>query len=185
MCGSPPPTNATCAHRDPDSVVLCVLATDEEDEGDIALQIHFTLIQAFCCDNDIHILRVSGMQRLATILGEPEPGAEPRDLHCLLVTVSGTVMHGHGPVIHPGRRAKGGGGGVGGTGHGTDSGPRVTALVALTLVFLLPRTPTKTPGKAKGWRRWPVIAPRAGTGTSGCRTSVCRNAEPGPSRLCS
>ncbi|NXH28132.1 GA45B protein, partial [Myiagra hebetior] len=61
--------------RDPDSVVLCVLATDQEDEGDIALQIHFTLIQAFCCDNDIHILRVSGMQRLAAILGEPEPGS--------------------------------------------------------------------------------------------------------------
>uniref|UniRef100_A0A8C9MWS9 Growth arrest and DNA damage inducible beta n=1 Tax=Serinus canaria TaxID=9135 RepID=A0A8C9MWS9_SERCA len=72
--------------KDPDSVVLCVLATDEEDEGDIALQIHFTLIQAFCCDNDIHILRVSGMQRLAAILGEPEADSEPRDLHCLLVT---------------------------------------------------------------------------------------------------
>lgn len=80
--------------RDPDSVVLCVLATDEEDEGDIALQIHFTLIQAFCCDNDIHILRVSGMQRLADILGEPAPGSEPRDLHCLLVTVSGTGQGG-------------------------------------------------------------------------------------------
>lgn len=89
--------NATCARRDPDSVVLCLLATDEEDEGDIALQIHFTLIQAFCCDNDIHILRLSGMQRLATILGEPEPGAEPRDLHCLLVTVSGTAMRGGAP----------------------------------------------------------------------------------------
>lgn len=89
--------NATCARRDPDSVVLCLLATDEEDEGDIALQIHFTLIQAFCCDNDIHILRLSGMQRLATILGEPEPGAEPRDLHCLLVTVSGTATRGGAP----------------------------------------------------------------------------------------
>ncbi|KAM8987057.1 growth arrest and DNA damage-inducible protein GADD45 beta [Ara ararauna] len=78
--------SAKLMNVDPDSVVLCVLATDEEDEGDIALQIHFTLIQAFCCDNDIHILRVLGMQRLAAILGEPEPGAEPRDLHCLLVT---------------------------------------------------------------------------------------------------
>uniref|UniRef100_A0A8U7NR96 Growth arrest and DNA damage inducible beta n=6 Tax=Passeriformes TaxID=9126 RepID=A0A8U7NR96_CORMO len=78
--------SAKLMNVDPDSVVLCVLATDEEDEGDIALQIHFTLIQAFCCDNDIHILRVSGMQRLAAILGEPEPGSEPRDLHCLLVT---------------------------------------------------------------------------------------------------
>ncbi|OXB54698.1 hypothetical protein ASZ78_006737 [Callipepla squamata] len=72
---------------DPDSVVLCVLATDEEDEGDIALQIHFTLIQAFCCDNDIHIVRVvAGMRRLAAVLGDPTPGTEPRDLHCLLVT---------------------------------------------------------------------------------------------------
>ncbi|XP_010181340.1 PREDICTED: growth arrest and DNA damage-inducible protein GADD45 beta-like, partial [Mesitornis unicolor] len=40
---------------DPDSVVLCVLATDGEDEGDSDLQ-----------------------------------GAEPRDLHCLLVTNSHT-----------------------------------------------------------------------------------------------
>lgn len=73
---------------DPDSVVLCLLATDEEDEDDIALQIHFTLIQAFCCDNDIHILRVSGMQRLATLLGEGvQDSSEPRDLHCILVTV--------------------------------------------------------------------------------------------------
>uniref|UniRef100_K7G054 Growth arrest and DNA damage inducible beta n=1 Tax=Pelodiscus sinensis TaxID=13735 RepID=K7G054_PELSI len=73
--------------NDPDSVVLCLLATDEEDADDIALQIHFTLIQAFCCDNDIHILRVSGMQRLATVLGEnPQDNSEPRDLHCILVT---------------------------------------------------------------------------------------------------
>lgn len=78
-------------HSDPDSVVLCILATDEEDEGDIALQIHFTLIQAFCCDNDINILRVSGMQRLAEVLGETNAesnGNEPKDLHCILVTVS-------------------------------------------------------------------------------------------------
>lgn len=77
-------------HSDPDSVVLCVLATDEEDEGDIALQIHFTLLQAFCCDNDIDILRVSGARRLAKVLREDREdsnGNEPRDLHCILVTV--------------------------------------------------------------------------------------------------
>uniref|UniRef100_A0A8C7FYN4 Growth arrest and DNA-damage-inducible, beta a n=2 Tax=Oncorhynchus TaxID=8016 RepID=A0A8C7FYN4_ONCKI len=72
---------------DPDSVVLCVLATDEDV---IPLQIHFTLIQAFCCDNDINILRVSGMRRLAQVLGEPSTadsnGNEPNDLHCILVT---------------------------------------------------------------------------------------------------
>uniref|UniRef100_A0A8C7IDR5 Growth arrest and DNA damage inducible beta n=1 Tax=Oncorhynchus kisutch TaxID=8019 RepID=A0A8C7IDR5_ONCKI len=84
--------SAKLMNVDPDSVVLCVLATDEEDEDDIALQIHFTLIQAFCCDNDINILRVSGIRRLAQVLGEPSTvdsnGNEPKDLHCILVTVS-------------------------------------------------------------------------------------------------
>lgn len=160
-------------------MVLCLLATDEEDEGDIALQIHFTLIQAFCCDNDIHILRVSGMQRLAAILGEPAPGAEPRDLHCLLVTVSGTVMH---RQPRDSRRASRQGR-EGGRKH---SGPRVWGDGGTNLVFLLPRTRTRTPGRAKGWQRWPVTAPRAATRTSGCRTSVCRNAEPVPAdaQLC-
>uniref|UniRef100_A0A8D0GR71 Growth arrest and DNA damage inducible beta n=1 Tax=Sphenodon punctatus TaxID=8508 RepID=A0A8D0GR71_SPHPU len=81
--------SAKLMNVDPDCVVLCLLATDEEDEGDIALQIHFTLIQAFCCDNDIHILRVSGMKRLAQLLGESgteSNAGEPRDLHCILVT---------------------------------------------------------------------------------------------------
>lgn len=71
--------------------MLCLLAADEADGEDIALQIHFTLIRAFCCANDIHILRASGLERLAAVLGEGPPGgggAEPRDLHCLLVTVS-------------------------------------------------------------------------------------------------
>ncbi|XP_030639793.1 growth arrest and DNA-damage-inducible, beta a [Chanos chanos] len=82
--------SAKLMNVDPDSVVLCVLATDEEDEDDIALQIHFTLIQAFCCDNDINILRVYGLRRLAQVLGEPSTvdngGSEPKDYHCILVT---------------------------------------------------------------------------------------------------
>ncbi|XP_015681679.1 growth arrest and DNA damage-inducible protein GADD45 beta [Protobothrops mucrosquamatus] len=79
---------AKLMNADPDSVVLCLLAADEADGEDIALQIHFTLIQAFCCANDIHILRASGLERLAAVLGEGPPGGgvEPRDLHCLLVT---------------------------------------------------------------------------------------------------
>ncbi|CAL8310308.1 unnamed protein product [Lota lota] len=85
--------SAKLMNVDPDSVVLCVLATDEEDEGDIALQIHFTLLQAFCCDNGINIVRVAGMRRLGQLLGEPavavdDNGNEPRDLHCILVTNS-------------------------------------------------------------------------------------------------
>lgn len=75
-------------------MVLCILATDDEDVKDVALQIHFTLIQAFCCENDINILRVNNTRRLAEILGGggggggKQSGGEPLDLHCVLVTVS-------------------------------------------------------------------------------------------------
>ncbi|XP_037537424.1 growth arrest and DNA-damage-inducible, alpha, a [Nematolebias whitei] len=73
---------------DPDNVVLCILATDDDDVKDVALQIHFTLIQAFCCENDINILRVNSTRRLAEILGGGGKlsGNEPLDLHCVLVT---------------------------------------------------------------------------------------------------
>jgi len=71
-------------------VVLCILATDDDDDvKDVALQIHFTLIQAFCCENDINILRVNNTRRLAHILGGAGMhGSEQMDLHCILVTVS-------------------------------------------------------------------------------------------------
>lgn len=75
--------------RDPDSVVLCVLAADDKD--DVALQIHFTLLQSFCCDSGITILRVSGVQRLRQLLlGAVDANRnqeEHGDLHCMLVTV--------------------------------------------------------------------------------------------------
>ncbi|XP_068127294.1 growth arrest and DNA damage-inducible protein GADD45 beta [Hyperolius riggenbachi] len=79
--------SAKLMDRDPDSVVLCLLAADPEDGQDVALNIHFTLIQAFCCDNDINIVRVSGLQRLSEIL-QPvtQPHSEPLDLHCILVS---------------------------------------------------------------------------------------------------
>ncbi|KAL0604145.1 Growth arrest and DNA damage-inducible protein GADD45 alpha [Plecturocebus cupreus] len=79
---------------DPDNVVLCLLAADEDDDRDVALQIHFTLIQAFCCENDINILRVSNPGRLAELLlletdagsAASEGAQQPPDLHCVLVT---------------------------------------------------------------------------------------------------
>ena len=69
---------------DLDSVSFCVLAFDEEFESDIALQIHFTLIQAFCFDNDISIVRVNDMQRLAEIVDDK---SGQLDAHCVLITV--------------------------------------------------------------------------------------------------
>nr|XP_057946372.1 growth arrest and DNA damage-inducible protein GADD45 beta-like [Doryrhamphus excisus] len=79
--------SAKLLNADPDSVVLCVLATDNED--DVALQIHFTLLQSFCCDSGITILRVSGVTRLRQLLGAVDGNRnqeEPKDLHCMLVT---------------------------------------------------------------------------------------------------
>ncbi|KAI4879665.1 hypothetical protein NFI96_009446 [Prochilodus magdalenae] len=75
---------AKIMNDDPDSVSFCVLAMDEEFECDIALQIHFTLIQAFCFDNDISIVRVSDAQRLAELLGDKAGQLE--DAHCVLIT---------------------------------------------------------------------------------------------------
>ncbi|XP_053556628.1 growth arrest and DNA damage-inducible protein GADD45 beta [Bombina bombina] len=79
--------SAKLMNVDPDRVVLCLLAADPEHENDIALKIHFTLIQAFCCDNDINIVRLSGLQRLSEIIGsKTEASSEPQDLHCILVS---------------------------------------------------------------------------------------------------
>ncbi|XP_034402884.1 growth arrest and DNA-damage-inducible, gamma b, tandem duplicate 1 [Cyclopterus lumpus] len=75
---------AKVMNLDPDSVSFCVLAMDEEFQCDIALQIHFTLIQSFCFDNDISIVRVSDMQRLAEIVGDKVEPLE--DAHCVLIT---------------------------------------------------------------------------------------------------
>ncbi|KAJ8347256.1 hypothetical protein SKAU_G00286570 [Synaphobranchus kaupii] len=76
--------SAKIMNEDPDSVAFCVLATDEEFECDIALQIHFTLIQAFCFDNDISIVRVNDKQRLSNIVAEKS--VELEDAHCVLIT---------------------------------------------------------------------------------------------------
>ncbi|XP_018614418.1 growth arrest and DNA damage-inducible protein GADD45 gamma-like [Scleropages formosus] len=76
--------SAKIMNDDPDSVCFCVLAADEEYECDIALQIHFTLIQAFCFDNDIDIVRVTDPRRLARIVGHESGDAD--DAHCVLIT---------------------------------------------------------------------------------------------------
>ncbi|KAI7796155.1 growth arrest and DNA damage-inducible protein GADD45 gamma [Triplophysa rosa] len=71
---------AQIMNEDPDSVSFCVLATDDF-ECDVALQIHFTLIQAFCFDNDISIVKVNDLKRLRNLVG-----ANGQDAHCVLIT---------------------------------------------------------------------------------------------------
>eukprot|EP00063_Salmo_salar_P009510 XP_013984345.1 PREDICTED: growth arrest and DNA damage-inducible protein GADD45 gamma-like [Salmo salar] len=78
--------SAKIMNDDPDSVSFCVLATDAEWECDIALQIHFTLIQSYCFDNDISIVRVNDLQLLAEIVGDK--AGQHEDAHCCLITNS-------------------------------------------------------------------------------------------------
>ncbi|XP_054645792.1 growth arrest and DNA damage-inducible protein GADD45 beta-like [Dunckerocampus dactyliophorus] len=89
--------SAKLMNADPDSVRLCVLAADEEDEDDVALQIHFTLLQAFCRDYDVNIVRLAAVSRLAQLIQDDE--SEPRDLHCILVT-SPPVQPLQCPALH-------------------------------------------------------------------------------------
>ena len=42
--------------RNPESIILCLLPDDKCD--DVTMQIHFTLIEAFCLENDILVLKV-------------------------------------------------------------------------------------------------------------------------------
>jgi len=47
---------SVACYRSPDSVMMCVLPEDASD--DVALHIHFTLIEAFCLENDIRVVKV-------------------------------------------------------------------------------------------------------------------------------
>ncbi|GLD56724.1 growth arrest and DNA damage-inducible protein GADD45 gamma-like protein [Lates japonicus] len=81
---SPSASTSACQSYESVACPSCPVM-DEEFECDIALQIHFTLIQSFCFDNDISIVRVSDMQRLAEIVGDKAEQLE--DAHCILITV--------------------------------------------------------------------------------------------------
>ncbi|XP_070562944.1 growth arrest and DNA damage-inducible protein GADD45 alpha-like isoform X2 [Ptychodera flava] len=59
---------ATLLGKDPDSVLLCFLA--DNSLGDVALHMHFTLIEAFCWENEIRLMKVEGHQELVKILSD-------------------------------------------------------------------------------------------------------------------
>ncbi|XP_077980964.1 growth arrest and DNA damage-inducible protein GADD45 alpha-like [Glandiceps talaboti] len=57
---------ATLLGKDPEGVVLCLLA--DNSLGDVALHMHFTLIEAFCWENDIRLMKVAGYEKLVKLL---------------------------------------------------------------------------------------------------------------------
>uniref|UniRef100_A0A8C2DIQ5 Growth arrest and DNA-damage-inducible, gamma a n=1 Tax=Cyprinus carpio TaxID=7962 RepID=A0A8C2DIQ5_CYPCA len=153
--------SAQVMNVDPDSVAFCVLATDEEYEWDIALQIHFTLIQAFCFDNDINIVRVNDIERLADIVGSDQD-EEPKDVHCMLVTVSCSTLF---CILTY-----------------TLSTPTFALhlhviLISLLLFFFFQRAPVLTRGKILLLRDWACSVKKAAMSTNGCLLLLCRSAD--------
>lgn len=71
--------SAQLLQMSPESIMLCVLPEDQGD--DIAVQIHFTLIRAFCLENDIAVVRVDSTAKIKTILADKDAV----DVNCLLV----------------------------------------------------------------------------------------------------
>ncbi|XP_060065275.1 growth arrest and DNA damage-inducible protein GADD45 alpha-like isoform X1 [Ylistrum balloti] len=64
-----------CAQQlqnDPDNVVMCVLPVHPIQE-DVTIQIQHTLIQAFCWENDIKVIKVDTMKKLSKILTTQVP----------------------------------------------------------------------------------------------------------------
>lgn len=45
------------SNREPESIMLCILPENSSD--DIALHIHLTLIEAFCWEMDIRVIKVN------------------------------------------------------------------------------------------------------------------------------
>lgn len=82
----------------PDGIMLCILP--ENSASDVTLHIHLTLIEAFCWENDIRVIKVDSVEKLAKLfeVAEDVGGADnqgPRwpkkengsavDYNCVLV----------------------------------------------------------------------------------------------------
>ncbi|KAI0209523.1 Growth arrest and DNA damage-inducible protein GADD45 alpha [Lamellibrachia satsuma] len=78
-----------------DGVMLCILPVN--DTNDVTLQIHSTLIEAFCWENDINLVKVDSTEKLVKLLGSApatndndRPAVRPvaattADFECVLV----------------------------------------------------------------------------------------------------
>ena len=73
-------------------VMLCLLP--ESVNGDVSLHIHFTLLEAFCWENDIRVIKVDNVHKLGVAMqsGDDSEVAEQRklsaqDYSCVLIEV--------------------------------------------------------------------------------------------------
>ncbi|XP_013406188.1 growth arrest and DNA damage-inducible protein GADD45 gamma [Lingula anatina] len=85
---------ARVLENDPDDVMVCILAADTSQ--DLELHIHFTLLEAFCWENDIKIIKVDSASKLKKLVyddnlpandNDEAIGHRPgtRDVDCVLI----------------------------------------------------------------------------------------------------
>ena len=65
---------------DPERVMVCVLAEPAATESDVTLHIHSTLIEAFCWENDIRLVKVDSAEKICKILGDANIPINDNDL---------------------------------------------------------------------------------------------------------
>ncbi|XP_064624720.1 growth arrest and DNA damage-inducible protein GADD45 alpha-like [Lineus longissimus] len=76
----------------PENIMLCVMAA--EDVSDVTKQIHLTLMEALCWENEVRLLKVDSSTKLAKLIGDVKPIIDNNgnqrtfksdDLKCLLI----------------------------------------------------------------------------------------------------
>ncbi|XP_078317408.1 growth arrest and DNA damage-inducible protein GADD45 beta-like isoform X2 [Crassostrea virginica] len=76
----------------PDDVTLCILPL--EDNGDVTVHIHHTLMEAFCLENDIKLMKVDSLKKLEGIFpGNENSNTDAVDCSCILVTAPEQTDH--------------------------------------------------------------------------------------------
>uniref|UniRef100_A0A3B4ESF2 Growth arrest and DNA-damage-inducible, beta a n=1 Tax=Pundamilia nyererei TaxID=303518 RepID=A0A3B4ESF2_9CICH len=72
----------------PHRVVLCVLASEKETEGDIMLQMNLIQLKDMCYKKNVSIMCSTDTRRLAELVNMDDINGNEasRDLHCILVT---------------------------------------------------------------------------------------------------
>lgn len=83
-----------CGHllqTNPGNVMLCVLAENGDMSRDVAYNIHTTLLEAFCLENDIWMIKVDSSRKLCSLLMPDDDAGHMTcmdDSPCLLVEFS-------------------------------------------------------------------------------------------------
>ncbi|XP_062566456.1 growth arrest and DNA damage-inducible protein GADD45 gamma-like [Saccostrea cucullata] len=83
---------AQLLNTNPDDVTLCVLPTGFNN--DVTVHIHHTLMEAFCLENDIKLLKVDSLGKLESIFsGKESSNTNVIDCSCVLVTAPEQTDH--------------------------------------------------------------------------------------------